>query len=357
MDFLRTLMVYMMLLSSLSVQEGPLPQAVPTPTMLPPSVTATLVPHQTEAPTATPGPTGAPVPTITPNLRYETMKYQDRGTPVRKLQNRLIALGYMPEGSADGAYGYQTYNAVKAFQKANGLEADGVAGPATQTVLYEYDHVVANTTATPAPTASPTPTFPPLPTLEPLPEATVAVTAVPAQASQTAAPSVAPAATAAPTEAPAAQTSLLGLTELPDAHIISGATGEALSRTVYDAASAYVSRPRLFRNTAGDAVMVLHEIADCMDGWLFMGSSADGFYTLNAQGYAITIHCTNEAVMVTVDGLPVSIDTANVQALDGQLFVTADFLEKTMNASTIFDEEERSLVFFIPDKAVMEAVD
>ena len=43
------------------------------------------------------------------------------------LQQKLIALGYLT-GTADGAYGDATVAAVKAFQSANGLKADGQAG-------------------------------------------------------------------------------------------------------------------------------------------------------------------------------------------------------------------------------------
>ncbi len=52
------------------------------------------------------------------------------GDEVRKLQNRLIELGYL-SGSADGIYGQKTANAVKSFQRAAGLTADGIAGNAT----------------------------------------------------------------------------------------------------------------------------------------------------------------------------------------------------------------------------------
>ena len=52
------------------------------------------------------------------------------GDEVVKLQNRLIALGYL-SGKADGIYGQKTANAVKAFQRAAGLTADGIAGSAT----------------------------------------------------------------------------------------------------------------------------------------------------------------------------------------------------------------------------------
>lgn len=52
------------------------------------------------------------------------------GEPVKRLQERLAALGHDPKG-ADGAFGPNTEAAVKAFQAANGLEADGVVGPKT----------------------------------------------------------------------------------------------------------------------------------------------------------------------------------------------------------------------------------
>ena len=57
MDFLKTLLAYMALLTTLGVQEGPAQDTIPTPTPLPAHVTATPVPNQTAAPTATPSPT------------------------------------------------------------------------------------------------------------------------------------------------------------------------------------------------------------------------------------------------------------------------------------------------------------
>ena len=46
--------------------------------------------------------------------------------------------------------GKSTVNALKAFQKANGLEADGVAGKATYAVLFS-DNALAEAEATPTP--------------------------------------------------------------------------------------------------------------------------------------------------------------------------------------------------------------
>lgn len=72
-----------------------------------------------------------------------TLRYGSEGAEVTTLQNRLIALGYLA-GSADGKFGRDTKSAVIAFQKANGLSADGVVGTDTSTRLYA-SNVVSNT--------------------------------------------------------------------------------------------------------------------------------------------------------------------------------------------------------------------
>lgn len=55
---------------------------------------------------------------------------------VRQVQLLLTFLGYDP-GAIDGADGPKTRAAVKAFQAAEGLEPDGIAGPQTQARLRE----------------------------------------------------------------------------------------------------------------------------------------------------------------------------------------------------------------------------
>jgi N-acetylmuramoyl-L-alanine amidase len=52
------------------------------------------------------------------------------GTNVVKVQQKLISWGYL-KGSADGRYGAATRDAVKWFQKNNGLAVDGKVGPST----------------------------------------------------------------------------------------------------------------------------------------------------------------------------------------------------------------------------------
>ncbi|MBQ8537679.1 MAG: peptidoglycan-binding protein [Clostridia bacterium] len=66
---------------------------------------------------------------------YTTLRYGSKGTPVKNMQQVLKTLGYLT-GGVDGHYGSHTLQAVKAFQKANGLVADGVAGSQTLQKLY-----------------------------------------------------------------------------------------------------------------------------------------------------------------------------------------------------------------------------
>ena len=63
-----------------------------------------------------------------------TVRRGSTGTQVRYLQQALIGLGYL-SGSVDGKYGSQTAEAVRRYQSAYGLSADGSAGPDTMTSL------------------------------------------------------------------------------------------------------------------------------------------------------------------------------------------------------------------------------
>jgi peptidoglycan hydrolase-like protein with peptidoglycan-binding domain len=56
---------------------------------------------------------------------------------IKPIQEQLIKLGYsVGSCGADGIYGYSTVEAVKNFQKNNGLSVDGIAGPNTQNALF-----------------------------------------------------------------------------------------------------------------------------------------------------------------------------------------------------------------------------
>ena len=95
----------------------------------------------------------APTATEKPETGYKTLKYGDSGDAVKKLQKKLQELGYF-EGTIGGNYKDLTVAAVKRYQKAMGLTADGVATAELQKMLYEGAKPQA--TATPAPTAKPT---------------------------------------------------------------------------------------------------------------------------------------------------------------------------------------------------------
>lgn len=136
-----------------------------------------LVPQVREEMTATPTPDPVigNVLLVTPDPNAPTapplLKRGYEGEAITQLQTRLAELGYYP-GLIDGQYGAGTQAAVTLFQQVNGLDADGVAGPATLTLVYSDGALRYEPTPSPVPTAVPTET--PAPTEEP--------TAVPAAA-------------------------------------------------------------------------------------------------------------------------------------------------------------------------------
>lgn len=349
MDFLKTLLAYVALTVAFSVQEGPLPQDVPTPTPLPPNVTASPIPNApaaTDVPTATPTASPIPEPTITPNMSYKTVQWQDRGAGVLKVQKKLIELGYLAEGEDDGAYGSKTTAAVRRFQKANGLSVDGIAGQATQTRLFEDPNVVPYSPPTVPPTATPTP------------------------APETPAPTAAPTAEDLPlpdvtdnfpvdvvtTEAPVYTPD--GLTRLPNGSIFlgSGGNGQALTMTVTQDGVGYTRRPSLWVNTAGSPVVSLRELAACLDGWE-VAVSESGEWTLTAAGYTVVIRQVDGSMSVTVDGSAVAMDAGAVRFDNGEMYVADTFLRTALRATTVFDDDEQSLILFVPNKSVSTSVD
>ena len=88
-----------------------------------------------------------------------TLQNGDKGEEVTRLQQALIDLGYL-SGTADGVFGNKTENALRKFQRKNGLEVDGLAGEQTRSVLYAKQAEKKGTvTTSPAvsPTATPAP--------------------------------------------------------------------------------------------------------------------------------------------------------------------------------------------------------
>ena len=62
------------------------------------------------------------------------IKKGDSGSTVRTIQTKLKNWGYY-KGSVDGIFGTQTFNAVKYFQRVNGLAVDGIVGNKTLKAL------------------------------------------------------------------------------------------------------------------------------------------------------------------------------------------------------------------------------
>ena len=96
--------------------------------------------------TATPKATATPAPD-------NILKEGSKGSDVKALQNKLIELGYL-SGKADGVYGSKTTEAVKAFQRASKLTADGVAGEKTISKLEGTTKTGTTTTTTTTTTTS-----------------------------------------------------------------------------------------------------------------------------------------------------------------------------------------------------------
>ena len=70
-----------------------------------------------------------------------------KGEDVKTIQSKLANLGY-DVGYIDGFFGKKTEEAVRAFQKDNNLDRDGICGPKTLTMLnaakYSKGEVIAN---------------------------------------------------------------------------------------------------------------------------------------------------------------------------------------------------------------------
>ena len=79
------------------------------------------------------------------------LKYGSSGEEVKKLQNALIDAGYdVGSTGADGVFGKNTQAAVQAYQKANGLAVDGIAGVNTLGKLYGTSNTTPAATTTTA---------------------------------------------------------------------------------------------------------------------------------------------------------------------------------------------------------------
>ena len=334
MDFLKMLMLYMTMTMASTVQGAPLPEPTAVPTAAPTAIVETAAPQpdSVEAatpapasqapagqPTATPAPATqvpAPEPTLTPNPAYRNQKQGDKGDRVKKLQQRLIELGYLEKGDADGAFGAKTRRAVLRFQEVNGLSKDGVAGDATQTHLFEN------------------------PDVKPNPDAAIATTA--------------PAAIAQPEDGSVPQTMTREL--LPNASIVYGSSGEAMAYRVQQDGVTLLEKPRVFRLSDGTLQLPLSDLAACLEDWtLTMGE--DGSAVLSAAGYTVTLTRQEGTYSCRVDEAEAALAAGDAVLEENEVYIAPAFLEKTLAAETEWDEEEQTLMLRIQPKAVAQATD
>lgn len=66
-----------------------------------------------------------------------TMRQGNAGEKVRQLQEKLVYLGLMPEGSADGVYGEATARVISSLQQQHGLKVLGIANIETQRIIND----------------------------------------------------------------------------------------------------------------------------------------------------------------------------------------------------------------------------
>ncbi|HPF86476.1 MAG TPA: peptidoglycan-binding protein [Candidatus Limiplasma sp.] len=92
-------------------------------------------------------------PNNTPTPTAMVLKRGMESDDVTTLQQALKDLGYY-DGVVDGQFGDGTAEAVKLFQSQAGLDADGLAGEATLTLLYSGSAQTYVATPTPSPTPS-----------------------------------------------------------------------------------------------------------------------------------------------------------------------------------------------------------
>ena len=397
MDFMKTLLIYMSATFAFAVQNTAAPSVTPPPVETqPPAVVETLSPQATmriiQGITPVPGTsvTPPPVPEITPNKSYHNLAQGSKGKDVRRLQERLIELGYLPEGSADGAYGRQTYNAVRRFQYYNGLTQDGIAGDRTQTYLFENPDVAYNQdnvtptpeptpeptpvptpepTATPTPTPTPTPeptatptptptaTPEPTPTPTPTPTATPEPTATPtptptATPEPTATPTPTPTATPEPTAEPTPEVTVpvheidldADLFVAIDGFIAFNDNGAPLDWVAVKDGIPVTCYPRL-QESNGRIRVSLDDLVNCLEGWTL---TDEGAVVLEAEGHTLGLYNEESGCVATMDGTEIPMEATDFDFENNGHFINAQFLAGALGGEAVWDAEEITLILRIP---------
>ena len=408
MDLMKTLLIYMSAMLTLAVQNTAAPKETPVPTPAPEAIVETAETPETGDMTITAVPpemldqvqtvadkiTPAPVPTITPNMKaYHNLGMGAKGKEVKKLQEKLIEMGYLPEGAADGAYGRQTYNAVKKFQYYNGLTADGVAGRKTQTNLFENPDIVRNPEA--EPTEAPATEAP---EVTEAPETEAPATEAPEE-TETPEVTEAPATEAPPTEAPATEepktekepepteapeaTEAPEVTEAPEMTPVPADYEDDtsvvfenvdLDAVVYEPIIAMVAlnegdgplefiktedgvpvmaQPRLSQNGAKIRVS-LDDLCECVESWRITDDGV-GSVVLEAAGYTLALYNEDAGCSATVDGTEIPMKEDDFDFVTDGHFINAEFLAEALKGEAIWDQEENTLILRIQDKGAAEA--
>ena len=102
-------------------------QSSPTPPLPPTPPTPPLPPTPPTPPTP-------PSPVVSCDPNSPTLRFGSTGEKVSELQSHLTQLGFgelLGPPGIDGKFGPFTQNAVKAFQRDNALQVDGIVGPMT----------------------------------------------------------------------------------------------------------------------------------------------------------------------------------------------------------------------------------
>jgi peptidoglycan hydrolase-like protein with peptidoglycan-binding domain len=377
MDFLKALMVYMTMALTTSMQGETLPEATPTPTATPVAI-VTPAPEDTAAATETPSVTvaGVPVvvtatpvpqPTITPNQSYKNLKQGDRGDQVKKVQERLIELGYLT-GEADGAYGGQTRRAVLRFQYYNGLQQDGVAGRATQTILFEEENVVAypgTATATPVVTETPAPAVTEAPAAEelPVPEAETdeaeavaeAEAMVETEAEAVAVAEAEPAETEAVVALPEGYTEPATATDMDAVSYAVADTAVTLAEgatvTLDEQGLTYLSTegnvstsvsPRVYTDADDNVYIALDDLMAAVPAWL-KTSVSDTVFTITIGDNTVTFTQVEGGYQIALNDV-LTIPDAGELAADGDvLLVRTTFLRDYCLLSINYDADAKVL--------------
>jgi len=79
------------------------------------------------------------------NYPFTELSKGDTGTEVTALQTQLAELGFYQKKVVDN-FGSGTYNALRAFEKANSLKVDGIASVEDQKLMFS-GNAIANTEA------------------------------------------------------------------------------------------------------------------------------------------------------------------------------------------------------------------